>query len=82
MEKSLNIEFHWYLLRRMFSVSLVNSFGHVSRTLKIFPVMENDAQVFKMSQAGDLDGLQECFASGTISPFVLDRRNMTLLHVC
>ena len=82
MEKSLNIDLHCYFIHRMFSVSLINSFGHVSRTLKVYPVLENDAQIFKMSQVGDLDGLQGFLARGTVSPFVLDRQNMTLLHVC
>lgn len=69
-------------LRRGFELRFCNSFGRISRSLSIYPVITADDPVFKMCQKGDIDGLQSAISRGSFSPFVLDHVGRTLLHVC
>ena len=67
--------------RRSFELRISNSFGWASRSLKMYPVMMEDAPVFRMCQKGDIEGLQVAFSRRDLSPFVLDNHGRTLLHV-
>lgn len=70
-----------FFMKRGFELRLLNSFGRISRTLNIYPVLPQGSQVFSMCCAGDLEGLQTAFSNGSVSPFVLDTRGWSLLHV-
>lgn len=56
------------------------SFASIPRTLRVYQIMESGATIFKMCCVGDLEGIQNEFANGTISPFVVDELGKTLLH--
>ena len=68
-------------LHKTIELRFLNSFGQISRTLSICPVLDYDAPIFKLCMNGDLQGLKVALSSGTISPFVLNRKNWSLLHV-
>ena len=58
------------------------SFGHVSRSLNIYPVLSDSDPIFSMCWEGDLLGLQTALSSQRVSPFVTDSElGWTLLHV-
>jgi hypothetical protein len=57
------------------------SFGQISRSLNIYPMLDRNEPVFKMCWDGDIAGLQVALSSGGISPFVSDKDGCTLLHV-
>ena len=69
------------LLRKIFELRFLNSFGMISRTLSTYPVLESRAPIFHICASGDLQGLQVALSSGDISPFVLDQNGSSLLHV-
>ena len=58
------------------------SFGHVSRSLNIYPVLSRSDPIFSMCQDGDLLGLQTALSRQLVSPFVTEHESgWTLLHV-
>ena len=59
----------------------VRSFGHVSRSLNIYPVLSKSDPIFLMCRNGDLLGLQTALSRQRVSPFVTDCDGSTLLHV-
>lgn len=69
------------LLRKIFELRFMSSFGRISRTLTTYPVLEYGAPIFDICQSGDLQGLQVALSSGTVSPFVVDESGWSLLHV-
>lgn len=56
------------------------SFASIPRALRVYQIMEFDAPIIDMCLSGDLEGIQNEFANGTISPFVVDDCGNTLLH--
>lgn len=68
-------------LRKTLELRFLDSFGQISRTLKTYPILDDDAPIFKTCRNGDLEGLQVALSSGTASPFVLDECGWSLLHV-
>ena len=70
-----------FCLRRTFELRFWNSFGHISRTLSTYYILENGSPIFKMCEYGDIEGLQVVLSSGNVSPFVLDESGCSLLHV-
>ena len=69
------------LLHKTFEFRFGNSFGQISRTLSIYPILKNDAPIFSVCIEGDLQGLQTLLSSGTVSPFALNTGGRSLLHV-
>ena len=69
------------LLRRWFELRIMNNGGKILIALSFHPVITPTAPVFQMCRAGDKQGLQALFSSGTVSPSVLDDQGRTLLHV-
>lgn len=67
--------------RRALELRLVNSFGQISRTLRTYTTLEEDAPIFRICMLGDLQVLQALLSSGTVSPFVSDNIGWSLLHV-
>ena len=57
------------------------SFGYVSPSLKVYPVLDRYDPVFDMCEYGDLSGLQAALSRNSVSPFVTDSNGWTLLHV-
>lgn len=65
-----------------FQLRYTRSFGHISQSLNIYPVLSDDDPVFRMCQNGDLLGLQAALSRKGVSPFVTDtNQGWTLLHV-
>lgn len=68
-------------LRRAVEVYFDTTFASVPRALRMYQMVKEGAPIFDMCENGDLDGIQNKFANGTISPFVVDETGWTLLHV-
>ena len=68
-------------LRKTVELRFLNSFGQISRTLNMYPILEYEAPIFRFCREGDLQGLQVALSSGTVSPFALDEDGWSLLHV-
>ena len=68
-------------LRKTLELRFMHSFGHISRTLRIYPILEYGAPIFEFCRRGDLQSLQIALTSGTISPFITDPHGWSLLHV-
>ncbi len=67
-------------LHKTFELRFWNSFGHISRTLSTYYILE-DMSIFKMCIYGGIEDLQAFLSSGNVSPFVLDPYGWSLLHV-
>ena len=57
------------------------SFGYISRSLNIYPVLSRHDRVFEMCRNGELLGLQAALSRQGVSPFVTDADGWSLLHV-
>lgn len=68
-------------LRRAVELYFGTTFASVPRALRVYQMVNWGAPIFGMCESGDLDGIQNEFANGTISPFVVDKSGWTLLHV-
>lgn len=68
-------------LRRTVELYFGASFASIPRALRVYQIIEYDAPIFDKCRDGDLEGIQNEFANGTISPFVVDQFGRTLLHV-
>ena len=68
-------------IKKAFEVCSYNTLGHWSWTLKCFPVLPFNAEVFEMCMYGDLEGLQRTLSNREVSPFVRDYGGSTLIHV-
>lgn len=62
-------------------MSYMQSFGHVSKSLNMYPILKRGHHIFELCIDGDIKGLQVALSSGEISPYVLDEDGGTLLHV-
>ena len=70
-----------FLFRKTFELRVSNSFRGISRSLSSYPVLEGRAPIFDICRSGDLQGLQVALSSGDISPFVLNKAGLSLVHV-
>ena len=68
-------------LRRAVELYFGTSFTSVPRALRVYQMVNRGAPIFQMCGNGDLEGIQDEFANGTFSPFVVNERGWTLLHV-
>ena len=68
-------------LDRILELRFENTFGQISRGLRTYPILEQQASIFDICRRGDLQGLQVALTGGTVSPFVLDEFDTSLLHV-
>ena len=58
------------------------SFGYVSRSLNVYPVLSESDPIFSLCEHGDLLDLQTALSRQRVSPFVTDHESgWTLLHV-
>lgn len=67
--------------RKALELRFRSSFGQISRTLSTYPILESTAPIFHICRMGDLKGLQVALSTRSISPFVLDEKGQSLLHV-
>ncbi len=72
-------------LRYALEIRVTSSFGRVTRSLKIYPVMSHSSRVLQqawnMYGEDDIQGLQNAFTDGCLSPFTVDQNGLTFLHV-
>ena len=68
-------------IRYTLQLLYARSFGHVSQSLNIYPVLSEFDPIFSMCLDGDLLGLQSALSRPCASPFVTDYDGWTLLHV-
>ena len=83
---SLISETSWTLMPSFVSYALriryARSFGHISPSFQIYPMMSHLDPVFELCRNGDLVGLQAAVSMKRLSPFVTDDLlGCTLLHV-
>lgn len=57
------------------------SFGYVSPSLNIYPVLSTSDTIFQTCKDGNMFGLQTALGRNGVSPFVVDSNGWTLLHV-
>ncbi len=68
-------------LKRAVELYFGASFASVPRALRVYQIINRRAPIFDMCRNGDLEGVQNELANGTVSPFVVDKYGWTLLHV-
>ncbi len=68
-------------LRHTFEFYFGASFASVPRALRVYQIINYRAPILGMCRNGDLEGVQNELANGTVSPFVVDETGWTLLHV-
>ena len=67
-------------IRKAVELCSYSSLGHSSWTLKCFPVLPYNSEVFRMCTYGEIESLQRALSSREVSPFVTDYRGRTLIH--
>ena len=84
-KKPLVSEMAWTFRSSFISYAIqlryARSFGYVSPSLNVYPVLDRSDPVFDMCEDGDLSGLQAALSRNSVSPFVTDPDGRTLLHV-
>ena len=68
-------------LKNHYELHIVESFGHISRTLNVDRVVDYKDPVFEMCRAGDIAGLNNVFCGGKASPYTVNPMGTGLLHV-
>jgi hypothetical protein len=58
-----------------------NTCGFVQRALRIYPLIPNNHPIWHMCRMGDLKGIQGLLCTRKVSPFSVDIRGTSLLHV-
>jgi hypothetical protein len=64
-----------------FDFRYLNTCGYVERALRTYPVLPYDHPVWNMCWGGNLKGIQKLLSDRQISPFSIDDRGNTMLHV-
>ena len=84
-ERPLITEMAWTFrpsfIRYAIQLRYARSFGYVSPSLNIYPVLSTSDTIFQRCKDGNLLGLQTALSRNGISPFVVDSNGWTLLHV-
>ena len=58
-----------------------SSYGNIQRSLRIFPVIQYNHPVWRMCEKGNLEAIQKLVSERQVSPFSVNSRGETLLHV-
>lgn len=69
------------ILRRALELYFGASFVSVPRALRVYQIIHRNTPIFTKIRYNDLEGIQNEFSNGTISPFIVDQDGRTLLHV-
>ncbi|KAE9365956.1 hypothetical protein N431DRAFT_385949 [Stipitochalara longipes BDJ] len=64
-----------------FDFQYLNTCGYVERTLRTYSVVQDNHPIWVMCWEGDLKGIQKLLSDREISPFSVNQRGRTLLHV-
>jgi hypothetical protein len=64
-----------------FDYRYLNTCGFVERALRTYPILPREHPVWGMCHWGDLTGIQKLLGKREISPFSVNERGNTLLHV-
>jgi hypothetical protein len=64
-----------------FDYRYLNTCGYVERALRTYPILSREHPVWDMCRRGNLTGIQKLLGERQISPFSVDKRGDTLLHV-
>ena len=57
------------------------AFGSIQASFRTYPVISDSHPIWKMCETGNLRGLQAFFSDRSVSPFSINSKGMTLLHV-
>jgi hypothetical protein len=57
------------------------AFGSIQASFRTYPLIPNSHPIWKMCETGNLRGLQAFFGDQALSPFSVNSKGMTLLHV-
>ena len=68
-------------MTKRYELRIMESFGHISRTLNVERVVAFGSPILKMASAGDMAGMYGAFCDGRASPDIVDPRGWGLLHV-
>jgi hypothetical protein len=68
-------------LSRCFEYQSLNTYGSIQRAIRIYPLIQDDHPIWTMCAHGDLVGIQALLSTRRVSPFSVDTKGMTLLHV-
>jgi hypothetical protein len=78
-------EYTWKFIPSIFSrcieLRFVNLLGSLQSSLRTYPVIRDDHPIWKMCKTNDVEGMQRLFSNRQVSPFSVDPRGRTLLHV-
>ena len=72
------------LLNYVFEIAKIQVFGQITRSLRVYPVLDEDDRsvtVFNLCRYGTIEELLEGFSRREFSPFTVDTSGSTLLHV-
>ena len=70
------------LLRREVEIYFGTGLASIPRALRVYPIVESfDRSIKSMCHKGDLEGIQEGIANGSIYPYATDQYGWTLLNV-
>ena len=68
-------------IRYAIQLCYARSFGYISPSLNIYPVLSTSDTIFQTCKDGNILGLQTTLSRKGVSPFVVDSNGWTLLHV-
>lgn len=68
-------------LRYQMRFSVSHVYGEWTKAFRTFCVLPNDSLVFRLCEKGNLDALREMFQHGEASPYIMNEKGETLLHV-
>jgi hypothetical protein len=75
----------WMFIPSLFSCCIelrfVNLLGSLQSSLRTYPVIRYDHPVWDMCKSNDVEGIQRLFSNRQVSPFSVNFRGWTLLHV-
>lgn len=78
---SISVTLPTWIYARNFQIHLTKSYQGWDQSFRTYRTVSCDAQVFKLSADGNMEGLQQLFKSGRASPFEIDSYGWTPLHV-
>ena len=68
-------------IRYAIQLRYARSFGYISPSLNIYPVLSTSDTIFQICRDGNMLSLQTALSRNGVSPFVVDSNGWTLLHV-
>jgi type III secretory pathway component EscU len=69
------------LFSRCIELRFLNLFGSIQSSLRTYPTISDDHQIWDMCKFNDVEGLQRLFSNRQVSPFSVNPLGWSLLHV-